>query len=131
MEKKLFTADFQINASKKMLYPYISSASGLAQWFCDDVNINEDKIYNFIWDDEDHLARLAGHRVNYSAKFEFLNENGHEDDDPSYFELILDFNELTETLFLRVHDYADFDDEREQYLLWEGLVNALKEIVGG
>ena len=56
MAKNKFQTEFEINASKKMLYPYIYSASGLAQWLADDVNINEDKIYNFIWEEED-LAR--------------------------------------------------------------------------
>jgi len=48
MAKNKFQTEFEINASKKMLYPYIYSASGLSQWLADDVNINEDKVYNFI-----------------------------------------------------------------------------------
>lgn len=47
MSKKSFQAEFEINASKKMLFPYLNSASGLSQWFADDVTINEDKIFNF------------------------------------------------------------------------------------
>ena len=35
--KKLFTDDFEIHASIKMLYPYIQTASGLSEWFADDV----------------------------------------------------------------------------------------------
>ena len=47
MSKSEFRAEFEINASKKMLFPYIYTASGLAQWMADDVNVNEDKIFNF------------------------------------------------------------------------------------
>lgn len=131
MTKKLFTADFEINASKKMLYPYISTASGLAQWFCDDVNINEDKEFNFIWDDEDHHARMVGHRTNSFAKFEFFEPGQEQEDDPSHFELKIDLNELTQTVFIKITDYTEFDDPQEQYELWESLVQSLKEIVGG
>ena len=48
MSKTLFKAEFDINASSKMLYSYISTASGLAQWFADDVTLDEDKNFNFI-----------------------------------------------------------------------------------
>ncbi len=129
MGLKKFTGDFEINASKKMLYPYISTASGLSQWFADDVNINEDKEYNFIYDDEDHPAIMAGHRVNQFVKFEFPEEG--EEDDPAYIEIHLDENELTQSMYMKVVDYSDFEDDQEQYDVWEGLINNLKEIVGG
>lgn len=130
MSMKTFTADFEINASRKMLYPYISTASGLSQWFADDVNITPDKLFNFIWDDEDHVARMAGHRSNQFVKFEFVDDED-EEEDLSFVEIHLDENELTQSLFLKVIDYSDYDDEQEQYDLWEGLVGSLKEIVGG
>jgi len=131
MSKHLFTADFEINASKKMLYPYISSASGLSQWFADDVTINEDKVYNFIWDDEDHRAKIASHRTNNYVRFEFIPETEEDKEDPSYFELKLDVNELTQTVFLKISDYSDMDDNEELFDMWEGLVESLKETVGG
>src|SRR4051812_30882925 len=87
-KKKLFTADYEVHASTKMLYPYIQTASGLAEWFADDVNINNnDKSYIFYWDNEEHRARLAAHRVNHFARFEYLPENDDDIKDPSYFEL--------------------------------------------
>ena len=128
MEK--FEGDFEIRASKKMLYPYISTASGLAQWFADDVNINEDKDFNFIYDDADHRAKMVAHRLNQYVKFEFPDDLD-EEDDPSYVELHLEENELTQTVYLKVVDYSDFDDNQEQYELWEDLVHSLKDIVGG
>ena len=39
-KKKLFTADYEVHASIKMLYPYIQTASGLSEWFAEDVTIN-------------------------------------------------------------------------------------------
>lgn len=132
MSKHLFTADFEINASKKMLYPYLSSASGLAQWMADDVTINEDKIFNFIWDDEDHLARMVTHRTNHYVRFEFLEDEDEEpDEEPSYFELRLEMNELTQSVFLKVLDFSWSDDDQELHDLWASLVENLKEIVGG
>jgi len=131
MSKHLFTADFEINASKKMLYPYISSASGLSQWFADDVTINEDKVYNFIWDEEDHKAKMVSHRTHSYVKFEFLPETEEDEDDPAYFELRLEVNDLTQTVFIKITDYSDMDDNEELFDMWEGLIDGLKETVGG
>lgn len=131
MAKRKLQADFEINASKKMLYPYIYTASGLAQWCADDVTVNEDKVFNFIWDNDDHPARMIAHRVNTSAKFEYLPESDEDEDDPASFELRLEVNELTQTTFLHVTEYTDFDDEEEWYDLWNSMVHSLKEIVGG
>jgi uncharacterized protein YndB with AHSA1/START domain len=127
MEKNKFIGEYGINASKKMLFPYISTASGLSQWFADDVNINEDKVFTFIWDGDENLARMVSNRTNHHVKFEFIDE---EDEDPNYLELRLDMNELTQEVFIRVTDYSDMDQE-EALELWDSLIHDLKEIVGG
>lgn len=128
-KKRQCVCEFEINASTKMLYPYLYTAGGLAQWFCDDVTVDEDKNFNFIWDGNDHKAKLVSHRVNNFVRFEFIPDEN--ENDPSYFELRLEMNELTESVFLKIIDYSDFEDEDELRDLWEGLIGDLKEIVGG
>ena len=130
MPKNKYLAEFEINASKKMLYSYIQTTSGLAQWIADDVTVNEDNLYNFIWDDEDHKAKMVSHRTNNFVKFEYLSDN-EDEEDPAYFEIRIEMNELTQSVFLRITDYTDFDDEEEWYDLWDGMIHTLKEIVGG
>ncbi|MFY0687522.1 MAG: ATPase [Cyclobacteriaceae bacterium] len=127
MEKNEFIGEYEINASKKMLYPYISTASGLSQWFADDVNINEDKVFTIVWDGEENRAKMVSSRANHHVKFEFLSE---DDDDPNYVEVRLDMNELTQEVFIRITDYSDMDPE-EADELWASLIHDLKEIVGG
>lgn len=126
MSKTTFIGEYPINASKKMLYPYISTASGLAQWFADDVNINEDKVFTFLWDGDENKARMTSSRVNSHARFEFLSD----DDDAPYIEFRLEMNELTQEVFIRVTDYSDMDAE-EAGELYQSLIHDLKEIVGG
>lgn len=127
MAKEMFVGEYGINASKKMLYPYISSASGLSQWFADDVNINEDKVFTFIWDGDPSKAKMVNSRANSHVKFEFLDP---EDDDPAYVEFRIEMNELTQEVFLRITDYSEIDNEESEEL-YESLVHDLKEIVGG
>jgi uncharacterized protein YndB with AHSA1/START domain len=129
--KKLFTADYEIHASIKMLYPYLQTASGLSEWFADDVRISPEKIFTFVWDNEDHKAIMASHRINHFVRFEYLPESPEDSKDPSYFELRLEINELTQTTFIKVIDYAEFDDLDELQDLWDSLIENLKKVVGG
>ena len=127
MNKVKYVGEFEFNASKKMLYPYLNSASGLAQWFADDVNINADKNFIFLWDGQESTARVVTSRLNEQVKFKFI---GDEEEDPNYVEFKLDKNELTGSVYLQVTDYSEMEeDEAEE--LWTSMVHDLKEIVGG
>ena len=131
VKKQLFTTDYELHASVKMLYPYIQTASGLAEWFADDVRISPEKVFTFVWDNEEHKAMMASHRTNHFVRFEYIPEAGESKKDLSYFELSLEVNELTQMTFLKVFDYSDFDDMEELQDLWDGLVENLKKVVGG
>ncbi|MGY6744901.1 MAG: START-like domain-containing protein [Cecembia sp.] len=131
MVKNKFVADYQINTSRKILFPYLSTASGLAEWFADDVSINEDKDYIFHFDGEEHHARVVALRSNYHVKFDFFDPNNPDEADHSYIEFKIEENELTQTLFLKVIDYSDSYDDGELESIWSNLVSDLKEIIGG
>lgn len=131
MVKNKFVADYQINTSRKILFPYLSTASGLSEWFADNVTINEDKDYIFHYDGEEHYARIVAMRTNYHVKFDFFDPNNSEETDHSYIEFKIEENELTQTRFLKVIDYSDSYDDGELESIWENLVTHLKEIIGG
>ncbi|NOT76420.1 MAG: ATPase [Cyclobacteriaceae bacterium] len=130
-KKQLFTADYELHASVKMLYPYMQTASGLSEWFADDVKISPEKVFKFYWDHEERKAVISSQRANHFVRFEYLPENEDDKTDPSYFELNLEVNELTQMTFLKVYDYSDFNDMEELQDLWDGLVDNLKKVVGG
>jgi uncharacterized protein YndB with AHSA1/START domain len=131
MVKNKFVADYQINASKKIVFHYLSTASGLEEWFADDVRIDEDKNYIFNFDNEDHFARLVTLRSNAHVKFEFFDPKNPDSLDHSFIEFKLEENELTQSLFLKVIDYSNEYEEDELSPIWEGMVGKLKEIIGG
>ncbi|MDA0194613.1 MAG: START-like domain-containing protein [Bacteroidetes bacterium] len=132
MGRILFDGEFEVNASRKMLYPYISTASGLSQWFADDVNVNnQDKILTFIWDGEENAAKIASQRLNSFIKFEFFPRNEEEESDPCWVEIKLDMNELTQSVFIKITDYSDIEDEDELQEIWDNNINSLRDIVGG
>ena len=90
-----------------------------------------EKIFTFVWDNEEHKAIMSAHRTNHFARFEYLPESKEDEKDPSYFELRLEINELTQTTFIKVVDYSEMDDVDELHDLWEGLIENLKKVVGG
>lgn len=132
MSKYKFIKEYEIKASVKILYPYFSTPAGLQEWFADSVKTTIDaQTYNFHWDNEDHTGRIVSHRAGKSIKYEFLPESPEEEGDESYIEFRLDHNEITDTTFIKVIDYSKETDIEELNELWDGLIQSLKENVGG
>ena len=133
-----FENEYEVRASQKILYPYLNTPGGLSQWFADDVKIDEDKIYHFYWNDEPQRARLTAKRRDQFVRFEYLENgagvatvNGEGEKEPAYLEFLIEKNELTQSVYLKVIDFVDVDDKEEVEELWEGMISSLREIVGG
>ena len=129
--KSRFVVEFPINASPKILFPYLATASGLSQWFCDDVRYVEGQRLNFIWDQENHYAEISGQRLNRTVRFVFLDEQRQTVSDASFLEFTLDASQVTDEVYLRVVDYSAGTNADEQQEMWDGLVAKLREQVGG
>ncbi|GAB3755205.1 hypothetical protein GCM10028817_22910 [Spirosoma pomorum] len=129
MEKIKFVVEYELRASPKVLFPYISTASGLSQWFASKVNTLPEQRLDFQWDNESHIARQVSMRQNKGVRFEFL-ETGDAETENNYVDFRVDQSELTQSTFLRITDYSPTTDEDELYDLWDGLLDKLKEIVG-
>ena len=56
--KVRYEIEFPINSSPQLLYQYISTPSGLSEWFADNVN-SRGEFFTFIWNDSQEKARLA------------------------------------------------------------------------
>ena len=56
-----FELEFVIHASPQMLYQYISTSSGLSEWFADDVHSRGPK-YSFFWNGSEEVAKLIKHK---------------------------------------------------------------------
>ena len=130
MEKLKYVAEYEFRASPKMLFQYISTASGLSQWFAQKVNIKPDHYFDFYWDSELHVAQQISVKLNKSIKFEFMNTSpdGH---DNNFVELKIEVSDLTNSTFLHITDYSANTDPEDVKDLWEGLIEGLKEILGG
>jgi uncharacterized protein YndB with AHSA1/START domain len=127
MAKFKYVAEYEFKASPKVLYQYISTPAGLQEWFAAKVTIKGDHLFDFVWDNESHPARLTTQRLNKMTRFDFLNENQKG----NYVEFKLEVSELTNASFMKITDYSDNEDEEDLEDLWGGFMDKLKEIVGG
>jgi uncharacterized protein YndB with AHSA1/START domain len=120
-----FELEFLIKTSPSVLYTFISTPSGLAEWFCHDVNIKKE-VYTFMWDGSEEQANLIGKKAGLYIKFHWVD---HEDDD-TFFELRIRIDSLTKEVALIVTDFADEDELEETQMLWANQVNDLKHALG-
>ena len=126
MIKEKYTLEYSFRTSVKLLYSRISTADGLAEWFADDVNIQDDK-YVFIWDGEEQAAKILQKRDNQYIKFQWVDE----EDEDAYFEFRIEVDELTEDVALLITDFAEDEEEKDDNIgLWEAQVDDLHSILG-
>ncbi|MBC6999161.1 MULTISPECIES: START-like domain-containing protein [Bacteroidota] len=125
MEDKLkFELEFVIQASPQLLYQYISTPSGLSEWFADNVN-SRGEIFNFIWDGAEEEAKLLKRKSEEFVKFTWV-----DNEDDSFFEMKIIVDEITKDVSLFITDFAEEDEVEEAKMLWRNQVGDLKQVLG-
>ena len=128
MDAKLrYELEFPINSSPQLLYQYISTPSGLSEWFADNVN-SRGEFFTFIWDDSQEVARQSSKKSGEKIKFRWDDED--KKDTEYYFELRIIEDEITKDVSLVVTDFAFADEVDEAKLLWENQISDLKHVIG-
>ena len=126
-QKVRYEIEFPINSSPQLLYQYISTPSGLAEWFADDVN-SRGEFFTFIWDDTQEKARLASKKSGEKVKFRRVDDKNKDTD--YFFELHILEDELTKDVSLLVVDFAEKNEIPEASQLWENQISDLKHLIG-
>jgi uncharacterized protein YndB with AHSA1/START domain len=125
--KVKYEIEFPIMASPQLLYPYISTPSGLSEWFSDNVN-SRGELFTFIWDDSEEKAKLMSKKTDERIKFKWLDDDDVETD--YFFEIKLMVDEITKDVSIVITDFADEDELEESKLLWENQISDLKHVIG-
>jgi len=127
MDKEKFQVEHPINSSKGVLYNMFSTPSGLAEWFCDDVNIKKD-VHIFLWDGSEESARLVTKKRDEYIKFRWLEDE--EDGLSTYFEFRIKIDDLTGDTAIVITDYAEEDEVDDARELWSAQIDRLKQVLG-
>ena len=127
MDKIKFELEIPLRASPKMLFPFLSTPSGLSEWFCDDVN-SRTELFTFFSDGSEEQARLLKKQMDKMVRFRWLSDE--EDGLDSYFEFRIEVDALTNDTSIIVTDFADADEVEEAKQLWESQIHELQHIIG-
>ena len=115
--------EYVINCSPKVLYNRLSTASGLTEWFADDVRI-KGKQFTFFWEGSEQTAEMTLHKDNKLVRFTWVDE------DETYFEFKINRDELTNDVSLIIVDYSEDGEQEETEELWNSQVAELKHVLG-
>lgn len=124
-KNKKYTLEFPIKSSPPILFEFLSTPSGLAQWFADNVDVRQN-VFTFNWDGNLQKAKVMEQQENDRIKFRW--EDGHKDE---YFEFKILTTEITGDTVLLITDFGNPREMRDAQRLWESQVHELKQRLGG
>ena len=121
---KKIELEYQIRSSPSVLFSRLCTASGLAEWFADNVLVEGSK-FTFVWGKTSQSAELLSIRQLESVKFTWLESDG-----PSEFEFIIVLGEIIEGLSMIVIDHVEEEDEADVIKLWDASISRLRKAIG-
>ncbi|MDE3740295.1 START-like domain-containing protein [Maribacter polysaccharolyticus] len=123
-DKTKYEIEFVIQSSPQLLYQYLSTPSGLSEWFADNVN-SRGEMFTFIWDGAEEEAKLLKRKSDEFVRFAWV-----DNEDDSFFEMRIIVDEITKDVSLFIIDFAEEDEIEEAKMLWQNQVTDLKQVLG-
>ena len=125
MSKKIrYTLEYPVRCSPIILYEFLSTSTGLQEWFADKVEDSDGK-FSFMWNGSVEEAEVVESEENKSIRFHWINSPADE-----YFEFSIDKSEVTNDTILVINDFADKKEIKDQSQLWETQVKELFHRLG-
>ena len=128
MVKKVpFTVERTFRSSPAILYSFLTTPSGLVQWFADYVDLDPNgEVFTFEWNGEEQNAEVLAYEEEEYVKLRWEDD----DDDRAYFEYRIRVTDITKETILTVTDYAYKEDVESSKALWMSQLNDLAKALG-
>ena len=126
-DKKSYSLEYDFHSSPQLLFQYLSTPSGLSEWFADNVN-SRGEMFTFIWDDSEEDAKMIQKKNNDKVRFQWQNKDA--DQDKYYVEFKIQVDEITKDVSLIISYFSDEDEIEESKMLWDNLISDLKQVLG-
>jgi uncharacterized protein YndB with AHSA1/START domain len=123
-KKVMYSVEFPIRCSPAILYEFLSTPVGLLEWFADKVDQRDHKFY-FTWNGSTEIAEVLEHVEN-----EFIRYRWETYPKDEFFEFSIEQSPITSETILRITDFADKSDIKDQEQLWHSQVSDLKHRIG-
>ncbi len=127
MKREKIHLEYPLSAtSKNILWAAISTPTGLEDWFADKV-VSDEKNVVFHWGKtEEREAEIIAIRAFSFIRFHWLDDDNERD----YFELKMNYNELTGDFVLEITDFTEPDEMEDMEDLWNSQVAKLRRTCG-
>lgn len=132
LQKEKISLEYLFKTSPGILFSRLSTASGLSEWFADDVNVKEN-IFTFIWDKTEERAEMLHKKENKSIRFRWLDDEQDttgDEQDPRAFEFTITVLELTGETALIVTDTVLPEEKDDAIELWNEQIERLRMKLG-
>ena len=125
MSKKVkFTLEYPVRCSPGILYEFLSSPTGMQEWFADKVD-ERDGVFYFAWNGSEEKAEVVDKEEEKFIRFHWLHEPKDE-----FFEFRIEKSEVTNQTILVVKDFAEKREVKDQSMLWDHQVKDLFHRLG-
>jgi uncharacterized protein YndB with AHSA1/START domain len=123
-KKQMYTLEYPIRCSPTILYEFLSTPVGLQEWFADKVDLRENG-FIFTWngsaDNADIIEKVENSYIAYRWEYQ---------DEDEFFEFRIEQSPVTNETILKITDFADKADMKDQERLWFSQVSDLKHRIG-
>ena len=123
-KKTMYSIEFPIRCSPTILYEFLSTPVGLQEWFADKVD-QRDQTFTFNWNGSTDTAEILEHLEN-----EFIRYRWSYYPKDEFFEFSIEQSPVTNETILRITDFADKNELKDQERLWNSQVSDLKHRIG-
>jgi uncharacterized protein YndB with AHSA1/START domain len=123
--KKKFELEYSLNTSPGVLFSRLSTASGLSEWFAENVDV-KGNFFTFHWEGSEQEAEIIQIRDNKSIRFRWVADS----DPKAYFEFRIDHDDLTNDAYLTITDFAEDNEKIDSIDLWDSQIAELKHVLG-
>jgi uncharacterized protein YndB with AHSA1/START domain len=119
-----YNLEFSIRCSPNILFEFLSTPSGLGEWFADKVQQKENTFF-FSWKESVEKAEMIAAEENEYVvyKWDWMEED-------EFFEFRIEKSPVTNETILTITDFADKKEIPDQERLWEAQIHDLKHRVG-
>ncbi len=122
-DKQKFTVERMFRSSPAILYKFLTTPSGLVQWFADHVDKNGD-VYSFFWNGVEEKAEIVSQSEDEMLRLVW------EDAEDTFLEYTIGKSEVTGETILYITDFAEEDELDDSVELWESQLDDLAKCMG-
>lgn len=123
-KKQLYTLEYPVRCSPTILFDFLSTSSGLQEWFADKVD-DQNGVFTFSWNGSEEYAEVLESEEEKFIRFHWTHAPKEE-----YFEFAIEKSEVTNQTILVIRDFAEKKEIKDQAMLWDYQVKDLFHRLG-